>query len=148
MGEVGRGSFRPTRQPPPTIFGGTTLASIVPTVNVLTYHNEDVDFSLTITDTESGEPIDMTGYTLAIDFRVTADAVSALLELTSPSNGIIIVDAQAGIINIRIPVDPTSKILPFVIDTVYVWDCLLISSGPSRDVIFNGTLKALQGVST
>lgn len=78
-----------------------------------------------------GDPIDITGYTAALQARATADAAAALVDLTSEVNGGITLGDTDGTIAIVIAAAATAA-LP---TGRLVYDLELTAPGPTGDVV-------------
>lgn len=100
---------------------------------------DDVSWELTDCEPDGVTPIDNTNRTATLQVRTSADAESDLLELTSPSGGILLGGAN-GQISVSMTAAQTRAMGP----GTWVWALRL--GGTSQETLFTGTLQVLPEV--
>lgn len=89
----------------------------------------------------SGQPVNLTGYTAAMQIRRTPDSATALVSISSPSNGITI-DPLNGKVTIEIPYTTTSTLTP----GKYVYDLVLTNTASKKKRLVEGVVVVDAGV--
>jgi hypothetical protein len=83
----------------------------------------------------AGVAINLTGYTAAMQLRFTPASTTAVLSLSSPSNGITITGAT-GLVAVRMTAAQTTTLSPLIFD----YDLELTSSGGIVTRLIQGSL--------
>lgn len=94
--------------------------------------NADFDVVLTYTDA-NGTPINLTGYTAAMQVRLTYPETTAVVSLTNGSG--ITIGGVAGTLTIHIPAATTATLQA---PKIYVYDVRIVSSGGAVYRILEG----------
>lgn len=89
----------------------------------------------------TGLPVDLTGYTAALQIRRTPKDVDPVVSLTSPSNGLVI-DPLIGKVSVEISAAQTASMTP----GKYVWDLVLTSAALKKKRLVEGTATVDVGV--
>lgn len=89
----------------------------------------------------SGAPVNLTGYTAAMQIRRTPADSTALVSLSSPSNGITIVPLD-GRVEIEIAATTTATLVP----GRYVYDLLLTNPSSKKKRLVEGIVVVDAGV--
>lgn len=89
----------------------------------------------------SGQPVDLTGYSAAMQIRTKPDATSALVSLSSPSNGLTI-EGTAGRVHIEIAASVTATLAP----GRYVYDLVLTDLASKKKRLVEGVVRVDAGV--
>ena len=89
----------------------------------------------------SGQPVNLTGYTAAMQIRRTPDSSTALVSLSSPSAGITI-DALNGRVTVEISAVQTAALTP----GKYVYDLLLTNPASKKKRLIEGVVVVDAGV--
>lgn len=89
----------------------------------------------------SGTPVNLTGYSAAMQIRTKPDAATALVSLSSPSNGITI-EGTAGRVNIEISSTVTATLAP----GRYVYDLVLTDLNSKKKRLIEGVVRVDAGV--
>lgn len=98
-------------------------------------------FFLTVTESDGETPQNLTGSTL--EFNAAPDGV--VIQLTSPSGGIVVTNAAGGLATMTIPPADST---PIVNTGIYQGPCeLVLVNGSSRYLLNRGTLTVLPNVS-
>jgi hypothetical protein len=97
--------------------------------------DQGATWSVTVTYKDStGAPINLTGYTAALQVRQQYSSVDADLTLTSPSNGIVITPLT-GVVVVTMTATQTAALA----EGYYVYD-LELTSGTYKDRLIQGQL--------
>lgn len=89
----------------------------------------------------TGLPVNLTGYTAALQIRHTAKDVASVISLSSPTSGLVI-DALTGKVNVEISSTATGALTP----GKYVWDLVLTSASTTKKRLVGGIATVLVGV--
>lgn len=100
---------------------------------------DDVAWELTDTEEDGTTPVDDTGRTATLHVRASADSEDELLELTSPSGGIVL-GGETGVISVSMTAAQTRAIGP----GTWLWALKL--GGSAEETLFTGTLQVLPEV--
>ena len=91
----------------------------------------------TLTDTETGDPVDLTDYTARMQIRRSKESSDVVLELTS-ENGAFSIDPLIGEVTLEVEADVTSALIA----ASYVYDLeLVLPDSPDPDDV----IRLLQG---
>lgn len=88
----------------------------------------------------TGLPVNLTGYTAALQIRKTPKDAAALVSLTSSSG--LVIDAAAGKVSVEISAATTGALAP----GKYVWDLVLTSAATKKKRLVGGIATVLVGV--
>lgn len=100
-------------------------------------------FSKTLTLKQSdGTPLNITGWALHMQVRVTKNDAAALLDLTSDNEGVVVTDGSSGQMQIRLTADDTA-LLPV---GKVVFDVLRTDADPGPVWLFGGYLPVRKPV--
>jgi hypothetical protein len=90
----------------------------------------------------SGQPVNLTGYTAAMQIRRTPADATALVSLTSAANGGLTIEGTAGRVRIEIPSTTTATLTP----GRYVYDLVLTDLASKKKRLVEGVVIVDAGV--